>query len=345
MTRRHQTPIVAALLSVLLVVTGCSAFGPDALPTPQSFRSGWTLDVQLTTVLNLPPQARVQVDGADAGVLRSVKVHPGFVTVRITLDRGVRVATTAHAVVRQDTLLGDTYVAIDNPSDPGAALPTIRDSGTLPLSAARQPVQIEDLLHDLADFLGSGSLAQLGSTVQNINSRFPSDPDAVRTAQRPLLQIIAAFADDTHSGNAVLENLAAASDHLASQQRSLASLLSHDGSEAFGAAIDSVAGYADIVSTLSTALKPSLPLAPALASLGDVVTSVILPFLVPGWPDFHGQQSTASNLEELLRTKLIPFLQHSPAVNVRTLMTSSGLSDTDIAAQTVRTLRMLGLTR
>ncbi|MBJ7291066.1 MlaD family protein [Williamsia sp.] len=339
---RSRMCSAAIVVAIAASAGGCSVLSPDALPTAQSFRSGWDLNVQLGSVVNLPAQSRVLVNGADAGVVRSTSVRGSIATAELTIDDDVRVVTDATVEVRQDTLLGDTYISIHNP--PASRSAVVADGGTVARTQAKEPVQIEDLFRDLANFVGSGSIVQLGGTISYVNSKLPADPDEIRRAQVPLLQILQVLGDDTANGNKLLTGFARVSQQLAAQKAKLSFLLSSGGNRA----VEGIAGLRDLVDLfgqLSSALVPVVPLAPALRAGGDLVNSVLIPFLVPGRPNSDNGRSTAANLENLLRTKIVPFLQKSPKFNIRTIMVDSGMSNRDVSEQMVRTLRMMGLTR
>lgn len=343
MTRCARSMLVALALAVVLAVSGCSAsFSPERLPTAASMRNGATMYVQFGTVMNLPNQSKVTVNGVAAGVVTAMAPSDGAAVATLTLDNGIAIGTDAQVELRQDTLLGDTYVAITNPADAWSRrLPA---GGTLGKDHVKAPVQIEDLFVSLSNFLGGGALPQLGNSFAKVNGAFPADPAEVRRLSGTMTETLSAWGNDIDQLNGMLQDLTAMTGALAKWAPQLSFALSPEG-------MTQVRGITDtrlignLVMGLSRSLRPMVPAVPLLKSLTQMINSVILPYLIPGWPQYQGQDSNATRLVDLLTTKVVPFLKNAPAVNVRSVAIDGGVSNRQIAESLVRVFRTIGMVR
>lgn len=340
-----RTSLLARLCIVLIsgsVLAGCSMnayFTPEELPTPQSSRSGWTLNAEVPTAVNLPGEARVVVNGIEAGVVHDIVPAAGHTVIRLRLEESQPVSEHATLELKQDTLLGDTYVSITNPPNPAqSALPV---GGTLPASQVARPVQVEQLMVSLSNFLGSGSLIQLGNTFATANNQFPQDPAEVRKIRAVLTDTLDTWAQGD-GDSAILRDLTRLTERLKTMRGTLKFVLSPAGVDQFRAMSDTT--YLVVVlARLQGALGPAMPLAPVLSSLTRLIETVIKPLLIPGWP--NSDVSTAERLSDLIDDKLIPYFKNAPGLNIRSMAIQNGVSDRDISSQLVNVFRMLGMTR
>ncbi|WP_245721804.1 MlaD family protein [Nocardia crassostreae] len=140
---RHRVAAgTAALLAAALPVTGC-AIDPAQVPVPGASVAGPTYSVRIefANALNLPAQAKVVLNGAKVGSLRSVTVvdpsasAPGRVDAVVDISSAVRLPASTTAQLRQNTILGDIYVGLTTPENSSGA--TIPDGGVIPLGQTR----------------------------------------------------------------------------------------------------------------------------------------------------------------------------------------------------------------
>ncbi|WP_442349637.1 MlaD family protein [Gordonia sp. (in: high G+C Gram-positive bacteria)] len=334
--------IVIALVAAL-AVTGCSTyaeFAPENLPTPQGLRDGRAISALVPTAVNLPRDSTVLVNGIDAGGVSAIEPADGATRVTMRIDESTVVSARARLEIKQDTLLGDTYVAITNPSDPTAdALP---EGGTLRIEQAAEPVEIEQLLSSLANFLGSGSLVQLGATFSRLNGQFPEDRKDIVEIRSVLADTLDTWASNTADLGSVLDDVAGLSRKLAASKGTLEFALSPAGVNQFRA-ISSTTYMVAILARLSDALGPAMPLVPVLSSLTRVVRDVVTPLLIPGFPG--NDVSNAELLTDVIDDKVLPWLKNAPGVNLRSVTVENGVSDRDLSREMVRVFRMLGMIR
>lgn len=338
--QRRAGVVLVALGAVAVLLSGCSALNPDRLPTPQSLQSGRIVVVEVPTAVNLPNSAPVVINGIDSGVVDSIEPADGHTTVRLRLRDSAVVSESAEVELRQDTLLGDTYVSISNPSYP--VTDVVPAGGTLGLEQVVPPVQIESLMVSLSNFLGSGSLVQLGSTFRTATEQFPSDSREVRAISGILTDTLDTWADNLDDIDTMLHVVMVLSERLKTMQGTLEFALSPAGVDQFRGLSDTTY-MVTILAEVGDALKPAMPLAPVLSALTRLIDTSIKPLLIPGWPE-----NDVSNLEllaDVLENRFIPFLKNAPGVNVRSLAVQNGVSDKDLSGELVRVFRTLGWVR
>lgn len=198
MTRRPTTALLALLLGVALVASGCSVLGGDG-----------TIDVQaeFRRTFNLFPQSPVRVLGVKVGQVVSLETAPGsdVVTVTMRIDDDVALSSDSDAVVLTASLLGERYVQLVD----GEADDALADGDLIPLERTAVPFEFDEVLNGLNDFVGGleedevarlvtnladlleGNGAQLGETIDAASGAVA----ALKENDEELIQLAGAVAD------------------------------------------------------------------------------------------------------------------------------------------------------
>jgi phospholipid/cholesterol/gamma-HCH transport system substrate-binding protein len=119
---------------------------------------GYRVTVNFPEATTLAQEADVRVAGVSVGKVRKVDVGPGTNRTVATIELERRYAPLrqdARAVLRQKTLLGETYVELT----PGHSSKTVPENGTLPNGQVKKTVQLDEIFNSLdpktrADFRG-----------------------------------------------------------------------------------------------------------------------------------------------------------------------------------------------
>jgi virulence factor Mce-like protein len=119
---------------------------------------GYRVTVNFPEATTLAQEADVRVAGVPVGKVRKVDVGPGTNRTVATIELERRFAplrTDARAVLRQKTLLGETYVELT----PGKSAKMIPENGSLPNGQVKDTVQLDEIFDSLdpktrADFRG-----------------------------------------------------------------------------------------------------------------------------------------------------------------------------------------------
>lgn len=333
---------VAALGIVAVVSTGCATFSVEKLPAPGAGSDSWPLHLEFGTVMNLPTDSKVTVNGLRSGIVSEIAPATDVAKVTVRLDPSTVVGRNATVELRQDTLLGDLYVAITNPAD--AYSQPIEHGGTLSKDQVKPPVQIEALLTSLSNFVGSGSLPQLGNTFNRLAKQFPKEPAEVRNASTALVGTLRTLSAQSNNLNAILASVSDIGQELAKREAALRFVFSDEGQQL----LDSVAvasQIVDLLARLHQSLIPAMTSVPLFKALADMLEKVVKPLLIPGWPDYFGQASNPQAMLNILTDRLIPFLKAGPAVNVNKISIENDVSNKQLADVMLRQLRMMGLVK
>jgi phospholipid/cholesterol/gamma-HCH transport system substrate-binding protein len=160
LTRRPRG--VAVGVALVLAVTGCSVPTLADVPLPGGAPSGpgYRITVEFADVLDLVPQAAVKVNDVTVGSVEGISLSGWTARARLRIDRAVRLPANATAAVRQTSLLGEKYVAVDPPVTEAAA-GQLAEGAVIPLTRTRRSAEVEEVLAALGMLLNGGGLAQL----------------------------------------------------------------------------------------------------------------------------------------------------------------------------------------
>jgi hypothetical protein len=269
------------------------------------------------------------MDGLRVGEVRGVEVSDDFVTVKARVKATTEIPADTQAIIRQDTLLGDTYIALTR--DP--TLPVqdhLGPDATIPLDRTTSPPQLEDTIAVLANFVNGGSITRIQDTMKRVNAVVPAPADVedlaaivavdLRDLSRKKIEIDRTLNGFTDTASALNERSQILSDMFAQPaehywRRLAISVVSHIG---------------QIVPSVGSVYEGGLwmvPMLNALADSGDVIRDI--------WDE---GPATAEQLSSFLRTTLLPFAQ-SPSVDVVSVETADG---EQILGDAENILRMLG---
>lgn len=339
---RRTLKVGVATVVTGATLAGCNlGFNPSTIPAPgqPGGGDGYIVHLDFTNVLNLPDRARVVFDGVVSGRLQKVTLAENKAVVDVKIQNGVKVPNTVTATLQQDTILGDTYVALKStPGKPGTPL---KAGDTLPTSQTKPPTQIEDILADLANFLGSGSLMQLQDTFSRINDNLPADPQKLSGLVKTVSQTVVDLGQQSDNVSQSITSVGNLVTTVNANDDILVALL-RPTDDWLGDSLELTTGAIKVLSRLSDALAPLEFSKPLLDSATAVVAGVIKPLMFPGWPNMNGRQANLANLEDLLKNKILPFLSSGAKVNVKEMGTNGGVPTADAARQAVNNLRMVG---
>ncbi len=179
MITRRITRAVAAL-SLILVVSSCS-LRPEDLP-PCAEHRGRIRDLGRVRQRHEPASgADVIMDGVRVGEVRNLEVQNDGVAVRVGVRSDTKVPSDVRAIVRQNTLLGDTYVALLRSPD-GRSGEYLGEGATVPVERTTSPPQLEDTMAVLATFVNGGSIRRIEQVMGRVNAVMPDVAEIERLA-------------------------------------------------------------------------------------------------------------------------------------------------------------------
>ncbi|MGU3436582.1 MlaD family protein [Actinomycetes bacterium M1A6_2h] len=340
---------LSAVLAVALTATvsGCGASIAD-LPVPGSYVSGSTydVDIQFSSVLNLPAKAKVVLDGVDVGLLDSVTLNGSSAIARVSIQDAVSLPATTRAELRQGTLLGEIYIALERPTDGGGQGSSLRDGDVIPLDRTKPADNVEDVLRGLSEVVAGGHVADFQRSIDRFNRAIPQDPATVDLINNKARQALTDLATHSDELDRILNSAQTVTRSFADKTDTLDTVLT-SGPERVGGLADALLvvvsalidlgymsrGIGDLVNPIAGDLKSVLAtLKPTILTVANADLSI--PVL-------------ASQMDDLLREKLVPFFASTPNVRIASVSgeSSPGAAPVDRANEMITVLRSIGIVR
>ncbi|MDP2774646.1 MAG: MCE family protein [Nocardioides sp.] len=168
MIRRRWVGLAAALA---IVTSGCEFEGAYDLPLPGSpvdADHSYEVTAEFADILNIVPRSPVMVDDVTVGEVVEVDRVGWHASVTLRIREDVVLPDNAIADIRQVSLLGEKYVALEPPSE-GASQGRLEDGDKLSLEATGRNPEVEEVLGALSFLLSGGGVAQLGTITEEMN--------------------------------------------------------------------------------------------------------------------------------------------------------------------------------
>ncbi len=336
---------IAVLLASLATAAPLAAcgFDPSAIPVPGTAIGGPTyrVHIQFADALNLPARAEVVADGLRVGTLASARLvdpadgRPGWVVADADIADSARLPAATTAQLRQNTLLGDVYIALTTP--PADTGPLLTDGATIPLLQTRPAVQVEDTMAGIATLVRGGAITRMQDIISQLDAVLPADPRETARMTETLTRDLTDVAGHLRTVDDFAAAAAADIDVIRGDASAIAQLFSADGARRVTDATASLAHLLGVFTAIGEFSHAIAWLAP-LARSGDAAAAALLPLLVTDRPLDLGTPSNLNRLVTLLRDRILPFVQQGPKLDI------TAVRDTRIDA-VVAALRMLGAVR
>lgn len=346
---RARWGAVALVSAMSLAACG---FDPAALTLPGATSNGYTVHIQFENALNLPTGAPVVANGAQIGRLDAIEVvdatpgKPGSARADVTIENSVRIPAATTAQLRQNTILGDIYIALDTRTDAANSQPLQR-GGTIPITQTKPAMQVEDVLSGLANFVSGGAIPAAQKLMTNVNDALPDKPaETARIAERLRGNLID-LAKNQEVIDHFLAGLEANGATVLSNKATLDVILTPDGAKEVVEIANTLVRIISVLGAIGGIAHALEWLGPLIKS-GSAAATAFVPMLLN--PSRALDLSAPSNLNRLIgfiRNDLIPWAQR-PQVDFTGVKFEGGNgmpSSADQTARIVSTLRMIGMVR
>jgi phospholipid/cholesterol/gamma-HCH transport system substrate-binding protein len=326
---------VSVMLSLLcaVVLSSCGSLNANSLPQPgNSYRDGYDIVIEFANVLNLPDRAKVVMDGTAIGVVEGVAVGKSDVDVTVRIDPSVHVPSDIHAVLQQATVLGDIYVALDRPSTVAGGGGPLSPGGRIPVAQTTSPPQLEDTLANLANFVASGSIQRIQSSIININRVTPARAGQVREIASQVSRDLSDLSGNIATVDQWLNGVSGTADVMARRIPQLQYWFSPAGMLAFNRVTEASVAISTLLPSIGSIYTGGFWLVPLLKSLGIAVgavqkSKVAVESEYPAW-------------RQLFTDMFLPADKY-PAMNITSVVAPDGR---DITGNVQEVLRILGAT-
>nr|WP_221634124.1 MCE family protein [Nocardioides luti] len=154
-----------------LLATGCKFDGAYDLPLPGgpvSDGDSYVVTAEFADILNVVPKSPVMVDDVTVGEVTDIERVGWHAKITMRVRKDVVLPDNAIADIRQVSLLGEKYVALEPPADeePKGRLGA---NDNIPLSATGRNPEVEEVLGALSFLLSGGGVGQLGTITEELN--------------------------------------------------------------------------------------------------------------------------------------------------------------------------------
>lgn len=252
----------AALVAGAIALTGCGFDGAYDLPLPGhevDTDDAFTVTAYFKDVLNVVPRSPVMVDDVVVGEVGEVDRSGWNAKITLLVRKDVELPDNAIADIRQVSLLGEKYVALEAPTEDE---PTGRlaDGDTIELAQTGRNPEVEEVLGALSFLLSGGGVAQLGTITKEANEVMSGREDRLRALLTSLDSVVGTIDGQKADIINALESL-----------NNLTSTLNAE-KDTIGDALDAIGPAIDVLGDQHTELVEMLT---SLDELGKVGTRVI----------------------------------------------------------------------
>jgi len=247
---QKRAPTLGNILVIVLFALSCfglllylwESFGGPVPLKPKEYK----FTIAFPRSLALAEQSDVRISGVDVGHVVALKLGKEGRTVT-TLELSSQYApirADMHAILRQKTLLGETYVQLIPESQTGPFLP---DGGRLPQSQVQPSVTLDDVLSAFDPKTRKDFGVWMQSVAEGITGRgeqINSDFAELQPFSEHANQLVSILASQEGAVTALIKNTGEVFDALAGRDRQFEGLISN-GERTFHAAAEESAAFAD----------------------------------------------------------------------------------------------------
>lgn len=330
LSARLKIGVCTLLLSGTVISTTACSLGPNDLPLFRGTSgSGYDMTLQFSSAMNLPNGAHVMMDGLQVGAVRTVEVSGQSARVTVQLDSDTRVPSDVRAVIRQNTLLGDTYIGLDhNLID--SSTEYLSPGATVPVDRTTSPPQLEDTIAVLAYFVNGGSIQRVEEAMTKINTVMPQVADIQNMASMVAVDM-RDLAQNTGEIDRLLTGLDSTAVSINDKSVPVSDMLTDSALHFWHRwAANIVAYVSKALPAIGSIFEGGAWMVPMLDSVANSAGSVRTT-----WDD---GPATTEKLSNFLRTTILPFAKQ-PSVNIRSVDSAQG---DKLIADVENVLRMLG---
>jgi phospholipid/cholesterol/gamma-HCH transport system substrate-binding protein len=187
----------ALLLVLSLLLAGCKFDGAYDLPLPGSpvdEDNSFQVTAEFADVLNVVPRSVVMVDDVTVGEVTDVERIGWHAKITMRIKNGTVLPDNAIADIRQTSLLGEKYVALEAPSGQPAQ-GRLSEGDNIPRSMTGRNPEVEEVLGALSFLLSGGGVGQLATITHELNNVMDGRTDRVRHVLTSLESVIGTIDD------------------------------------------------------------------------------------------------------------------------------------------------------
>ncbi len=217
---------VLGLVVALVSTVALSACDLTDLPLPGSpvdENHAYQVTADFEDVMNVVPKSPVMVDDVTVGEVLDVERQGWRAKVTMHLRDDVELPANAVAEIRQTSLLGEKYVALEAPLE--GAVGRLTDGAHLDQKATSRNPEVEEVLDALSFLLSGGGVAQLGNITHELNQLMDGRETDLRGTFHVLDDVIGTLDDQKVDIINALESMNRLSATLNNERRTITDAL------------------------------------------------------------------------------------------------------------------------
>ncbi|WP_186446920.1 MlaD family protein [Mycolicibacterium porcinum] len=313
------------------LLTSCASISVNSLPQPGGSHSdGYDVVIEFANVLNLPDQAKVVQDGTAVGVVTRIDLKSDHVDVTARIDRDVLVPSDIHATLQQSTVLGDTYVALERQPAGESATQSLKAGQRVPVVQTTSPPQLEDTIANMANFVGSGSIQRIQTSIIGVNNVTPQRDKELRAVAGRVATDLSDLSNNMDVVDTWLNGVSGTADVVNRNMSTYQYWLSPDGMKGFDRGTQTAGYIGTVLPSIGSIYSGGYWLVPTLNSLADAAGAL----QGSKW-DFEHEGPA---WRKLFYENFLP-ADKNPAINITSIQTPDGR---ELINNTQDVLRMLG---
>ena len=201
---RRAVSLLVGLVTLALVASGCSIYD---VPLPGGADTGSNpikVKILFRDVLDLVPQSTVKVNDVTVGKVTSIDLKGYVAEVTVALPHTIDLPDNATAQIRQTSLLGEKFVSLSPPSQPGPG--KLGNGDTIGLDRTGRNPEIEEVFGALSLLLNGGGVGQLKTIFSELNNALGGREGSVRSVLGQIRSFVTQLDTNKQSIVTALEN-------------------------------------------------------------------------------------------------------------------------------------------
>ncbi len=221
--RRRTTGLIVGAVSATLVLSGCGIYDAPLPGGPSTGDNPMTITVLFRDVLDLVPQSTVKVNDVTVGKVKKVRLQGYIAKVTVEVPGDIDLPDNARAEIRQTSLLGEKFIELEPPAEPGSG--KLSDKDTIGLDRTGRNPEVEEVLGALSLLLNGGGVGQLKTIVSELNNTFEGRESEVRSVLDQIRSFMGQLDANKASIITALENTNRLAEQLKKQDGTIKSAL------------------------------------------------------------------------------------------------------------------------
>lgn len=223
--------IIAAATAGVLTLSACEFDGAYDLPLPGSpvgEDNSYEITAEFDDILNVVPRSPVFVDDVTVGEVTDVERIGWNAKVTMRVRDDVELPDNVIADIRQVSLLGEKYVALEAPTDV-PAVGRLSEGDSIKIEATGRNPEVEEVLGALSFLLSGGGVSQLGTITAELNNVMSGRTNDLRALLGSLENVVGVLDDQKGDIISALESLNSLTATLNAERNTITAALDATG--------------------------------------------------------------------------------------------------------------------